>query len=324
MSLKKVVACIKKHKYFLITTHTSPEGDAVGSELAFARLLKKLGKIVTIVNEDDVPYEYGFLPGVSSIKKFSRNITGLRFDCLVFLDCSEAKRAGEVSRISTGKKIILNIDHHISNRKFGQLNWVEPYSSSASEMIYKLYKKMRIPLDRESAVSLYTGILTDTGSFRYSNTTSSTHQAVSELIKYGLDIPRIYKNIYENIPFGEIKLLNKVLSRMQREAKGKIIWFQIAQKILKNKALSFDLAEQVLSFARSVKDAEAVVLFRENPGVKGEIRVNFRSQGKVDVNKIASYFGGGGHKTASGCTIRGKISQVRKKVLSRIRENLEQ
>lgn len=323
MSLKKVVACVKKYNNFLITSHTNLEGDALGSELAFYKLLRKLGKRATIINEDDLPYGYDFLPGKNIIKKFKQNLKGIKFDCFAVLDCSDLKRTGEVYRLNIENKPILNIDHHISNQRFGDINWIEVSISSCSEMIYKLFKKLRLPLDRDAAIALYTGMLSDTGSFRYSNTTSFTHRAISELLKYNFNSPQIYKNIYENIPFEDAKLLTKILPNMRRDTGGKIVWFQLARNMLRNKRLSFDLSEHILSFGRAIKDVEVIVLFKENLGVKDEIRVNFRSQGKVDVNRVAAFFGGGGHKTASGATIHGKLKQVRKRVLVKIRETLK-
>lgn len=324
MSLRKVIAGIKNNRSFLITSHTNPEGDALGSELAFYRLLRKLRKKAIIVNEDNLPYGYDFLPDSSNIKKYKKNPKKYaKFDCFVVLDCSDLKRTGEVYRLNTDKKPIINIDHHISNQWFGDINWVEAGSSSCSEMIYKLHKKLRLSLDEETAICLYVGMLTDTGSFRYLNTTSFTHKAVSELLRYNLNIPLIYKNVYENIPFGDIKLLIRILPSIRRRLRGKIAWFEIERDMLKNRRLSFDLTEALLSFARAIKDVEVAVLFKENLGVKDEVRVNLRSQGKIDVNRIAHFFGGGGHKTASGATVRGKIDAVRKRVLRKIKESLE-
>lgn len=324
MSLKKAVACVKRNKKFLITSHTNLEGDALGSELAFYNLVKKLGKSAVVVNEDNLPYGYDFIPHKDKLIKYKDNLRGIKFDCFVVLDASDLTRTGEVYRLNLkAPKTVLNIDHHISNRWFGDINWVEPTAASCSEMIYKLYKAMHVPFDKDTALLLYTGIVTDTGSFRYSNTSSMTHKAASELLKFKLDVAQIYKSVYENIPFEEMKLLSRILPGMKREAGGRIIWFQIKQDILKNKKLSFDLSEQLLTFGRAIKDAEVVVLFKENLGAKNEIRINLRSQGKVDVNKIAQLFGGGGHKTASGATVKGStIDQVRRRVLAKIKENL--
>ena len=322
MSLKKAADCVKKHKNFLITTHTNSEGDALGSELAFYRLLKAIGKKAVIVNDDNAPYEYNFLPGIDKIKKFKEALKGIKFDCFVTLDCSSLTRCGQVHKLNHDSKTILNIDHHISNERFGDINWVDAHASSCSEMVYKIYKKLRIPLDKDIATSLYTGILTDTGSFHYPNTSGLTHKIVAQLLKYNLDIARIYKNAYENIPFSNMQLLTKILPAVKRQCKGRVVWFEIRRNMLKNQKLAFDLTENVLSFARAIKDVEVAVLFKENLGVKDEIRVNFRSQGKVDVNKIAAYFGGGGHKTASGATVKGRIDAVRRKVLAKIKEAL--
>jgi phosphoesterase RecJ-like protein len=323
MSIKKAVDCIKKHKSFLITTHTHLEGDALGSELAFYSLLKKLGKRAAIINQDGLPYGYDFLPSKNIAKRLhGSDSKKIKFDCFVALDCSDLSRTGEVYKLNSSQQTILNIDHHISNKRFGDVNWVKPNVSCCCEMIYGLYKSLRIGLDRETALFLYVGILTDTGSFRYSNTTSRTHQAASQLLKHHLDVPQIYKSIYKNIPIQDVRLLAKILTGVRLEAKGKMAWVQIRRQMFGKKKFSFDLSEEVLSFIRAIKDVEVCVLFKENLSLKDEIRVNFRSQGKVDVNRIASCFGGGGHKTASGATIRGDIKTVRKKVLAKIREAL--
>ena len=212
MSLRKAVECIKRNKHFLISSHTNLEGDALGSELAFYLLLKKLGKSAVIVNEDDVPYGYDFLPGKDIIRRYKDNMKVPDFDCFAVLDCSGLRRTGEVYRLNLkAKKPVLNIDHHISNERFGALNWVEPDASSCAEMVYKLYKKLGIPFDKDSATLLYTGLLADSGSFRYSNTTSFTHKAAAELLRYGLDVVYIYKKVYEEVPFEDMRLLTKIL-----------------------------------------------------------------------------------------------------------------
>jgi phosphoesterase RecJ-like protein len=322
MSLKKLVACIKRNRNFLITSHINLEGDALGSELAFYRLLKSMGKSATILNADGLPHEYDFLPNINKINRLGKKPKDIKFDCLVVLDCSDLGRCGGVSKLNSHRKPVLNIDHHISNKKFGDINWVDAHFSSTSEMVYRLYKELGLPLNREVATFLYVGILTDTGGFRYPNTTSLTHEIVSHLLKYSLDISQIYKKIYEDVSFEDMKLLSKMLSNIRRQANGKIAWLEIRRNMLKDRRIFFDLNDYILSFARAIKDVEVVVLFKEELKGKSEISVNLRSRGKVDVNRIASFFGGGGHRTASGCTIPGKIGAVRKKVLAKIRESL--
>ncbi len=321
MSMQKAVECIRNNESFLITTHTNPEGDAIGSELSLFRLLKALGKTVVAVNEDPLPYGFDFLPDVDRIRKFRKGREKFKFDVFVTVDCSDLRRPGEVYLLNTEHKPILNIDHHVSNERFGAVNWVKPEASCCAEMVYELYKKFRVPLDRDSALLIYVGILTDTGSFHYSNTTAFTHRAAAELIEHGLDITMIYKAMYESVPYQDMRLLAEIVPTMNRMLEGKIVWFRVAKDIVKrHKKISFDLSEHILSFGRSVKDAEVVLLFKENLGVENEIRINFRSQGAIDVNRIAGMFNGGGHKTAAGATVRGPLDNVIRTVLNKVRE----
>ena len=322
MSIKKVIDCIKKNKVFLITTHQNLEGDALGSEIAFYSLLRQLGKNATMVNQDPTPQEYRFLKGSRLIKRYRYDLR-YKFDVLVVLDCSDKLRCGSVADLVASGQPVINIDHHISNNKFGDINWILPNASSASEMVYQLYKNMRISIDNIAAEAIYVGILTDTGSFRYINTTSFTHRVVAELLKFNLNASRIYRNIYESIPFSDISLLPKILLTIDRYASGKIVTFKIRKRFLKNAKLYSFLSENVLSFGRSIRGSEVCVLFKEQQDKTGDIRVNLRSQGKVDVNRVAQFFGGGGHKTASGCTIKGNLESVKKRVIRKIREQLK-
>ncbi len=325
MSLKKIIEQIKKKNDFLITTHVNSEGDALGSELAFYRLIKALKKNAVMVIEDSLPYGYDFLPDAGKIIKYKTNLKGIEFDCFVTVDCSDLKRTGEVYKINTENKPVINIDHHVSNGGFGDFNWVEPRASSCCEMVYELYKKLNVKFDNETALLLYVGISTDTGSFRYSNTTSRTHKIAAELLKYDIDIPWVYNKVHGNLPYQNMELVAKMLNDMKRQYEGKIIWFQAKASLLKNnEPIYVDLTDHVMNFGRAIKGAEVVVLFKENLGVKNEVRVNFRSQGQVDVNKIAGFFGGGGHKTASGCTIHGNTDTIRRRVLKRIEVSLKE
>lgn len=314
--IKKVEEALRRNKSFLITTHVNLEGDALGSCLGLAYLIRKMGKDVVIVLEEEPGVRYSFLSGADKIRRYKANMEGIDFDCLALVDCSDLERCGNVYKLNTRNKPVINIDHHISNTNFGDINWVEPEASSASEMVYRLYKNLKVPLDKGIAMLLYTGILTDSGSFRYANTSAYTHYVAADLLKYGLDAHWIYNKLY-NIPYEHMRLLIKVVSGMRRSLSGRIIWFTVARGMLKQK-IDFDLGENVLSFGRAIKDAEAVVLFKENLGVKNEVRVNLRSQGEIDVNKIAAFFGGGGHKTAAGCTVKGSLEEVKRKVISKI------
>lgn len=322
MSLNEVCRNIKKYNNFLITAHTSPEGDALGSVLGFYNIVKRLGKQATIIIDDRLPYGYDFLPGIKSIRHLGKKLESIKFDCLVVLDCADLKRTGRVYKLNKNRQLILNIDHHVSNKIFGDVNWVDAQASSCSEMIYRLHKRLHLEIDKNTALVLYTGLMTDTGSFRYSNTASSTFSAAAELMKFGINVAQIYRYTYENITSQEAKLLLKFLSKIRFFGQRKIATFQIDSKLYKGKRVGLDLADQVLSFGRAIKGVQVVVLFKHNLGLKSQVRVNLRSQGKVDVNKVAAFFGGGGHKTAAGCTVLGSFSVVRRKIIAKINQQL--
>lgn len=322
MGENKICASLKKYNNFLITVHTSPEGDALGSELGFYSLIKKLGKKGTIINEDKLPYGYDFMPGSKFIRLLNKGSKNIGFDCFVVLDCADLKRTGRVYRLNKDNLPVLNIDHHISNSNFGDVNWVDPGASSCSEMVYRLFKKLRQPMDYATALVLYTGIMTDTGSFHYSNTSSFTLKCASELLKFGLNAAQVYRDTYENIPVSDVKLLLKLLPKIEFYCRGKAAVFQIKKELIRSKKPAIDLADVLLSFGRAIKGVEVVVLFKENLSNKNEVRVNLRSQGKVDVNEIASFFGGGGHRSASGCTLSGEIKKIVAKVIAKIQESL--
>jgi len=323
MSLNEICRSIKKHDNFLITAHISPEGDALGSQLGFYNLIKKLGKQAVMISDDQLPYGYDFLPGIKHIRRLGKEFKDIKFDCLVVLDCADLKRTGRVYQLNQDNYPVLNIDHHISNQIFGDVNWVNVQASSCSEMIYRLYKRLGLPLDEDTALVLYTGIMTDTGSFRYSNTASSTFSAAAELLKFGVNVPRVYRYAYESIPAPQAKLLLKFLSKIKFFGQGKIATFRINSKLIRTKMPGIDLADHVLSFGRAIKGVEVVVLFKDDLELKSQVRVNLRSQGRVDVNKIAAFFGGGGHKSAAGCTVKGGFLDVRRKVIARICQGLK-
>lgn len=323
MQLKKLAAALRKNKRFLITTHISMEPDALGSELALYFLLRRLGKEAIIVNDDKVIGEYAFLPGLRYVKRLDSRIKNIRFDCFAILDCSDLSRCGEVANLKANSRLTLNIDHHISNALFGNINWVEPGMSSASEMIYKLYKKMRVPINKDVALLLFSGIATDTGFFRYANTSSDTHKAAAELLGHGVNSSLVYRHVYEDVPFRDAIILAGELSKIKSDCQGRVVWSSIRKATVKRTSGEFDLGDHFLSFMRAIKGVEVAVLFKENFGRdRKEIKVNFRSQGKVDVNSIAKFFGGGGHRTASGATIAGSLDAVKKRVLAKIRGTL--
>ncbi|MBL7197848.1 MAG: bifunctional oligoribonuclease/PAP phosphatase NrnA [Candidatus Omnitrophica bacterium] len=297
----KIKYFLKKHKNFLISAHTSPEGDSLGAQLAFARVIRTIDKNCDIVNGDKSSREYAFLPGIANIRTRPRI---KKYDAAIILDCSDISRIGSVANFIDKNIPILNVDHHISNERFGDINLVNTDTSSTCEILYLLFKELNLRVDKFMAVCLYTGIVTDTGSFRYTNTSAMTHLVVSELLKWKIDVSGIFRNIYQNLNSSDLKLINSVLSNIKKDSTGKIAWVKIKQSLLKKYKPKIDLTDNILSFVRSIREVEACILFRERSGEEKNIRVNLRSRGKIDVNRIAQHFGGGGHRTASGITLR--------------------
>jgi len=320
MSIKKAIDILKIYGSFIITAHINPEGDSLGSQLALCHLLEKMGKKAVMINDHKVPGVYQFLPKSNLIR--SRLDKRLDYDVAIVLDCPTLDRIGKVKDILDKGKIVLNIDHHISNEKFGKINWVDPKASSCGEMIYNLFKEADCEIDKDSAINLYVAILTDTGSFKYSNTTSKTHRIVGELLDCGLDVSKIQESIYERRSMGEIKLLSAALSNLQVEGAGRIAYTWVTREMAKECGINIKGTEEFINFPRSLDNAEIALFFREEKD--GNIHVSFRSTSDADVNKIAAVFGGGGHTKASGCLIKGNMKEVREKVLSEVKKTIEE
>lgn len=318
--MEKIIRQIKKHKRFLITAHINPEGDSIGSQLAMKELLEKIGKRVAIVNNDPVPEHYKFL----SASRFIRNEPNKNFDfdAAIVLDCPTLKRIGRVNGLLTDDKIVINIDHHVSNEKFGDVRWVDPAASSAGEMIYMLFKRLGVKPSKDAALCMYIAILTDTGSFNYDNTTGRTHQIAGELLGYGIDPAAVSEDIYERRDIIDIKFLGLVLSTISVNKTGEVAFLEITKRMLKATHADAAKSEGFVNYARSINGVRVAVIFKEDLKKPGIINISFRSKGDVDVNKIASAFGGGGHIKASGCVVAGTLADIKKKVLLKIEEAL--
>lgn len=320
MSLRTIKTAIKKFDRFLISAHINPEGDSIGSQIAVASLLKRLGKNVAILNEGPVPHILQFMKGTEEILK--EMPASFDFEAAIVLDCPDLTRMGNVAGHITKGKTVINIDHHVSNENFGRYNWVDTGRSSVGEMVFELFKAFKLKVDYDDAVAMYVAIMTDTGSFKYTNTTARTHRVTAELIEAGVRPYDIYGRIYETSSLQDTSLLGEALQTLKVSDDGKIAWLWVTKEMLKKTKASLEGTEGIINFARSIEGSEIAILFRET-GTENRIKVSFRSKGNVDVNKLAGSFGGGGHATASGCTVFGKIEEVEKKVLDKAQEILE-
>ncbi len=313
-SIKTVLDVLRKAKSVLLTSHIRPEGDSIGSQLAMASFLKHIGKKVWIVNEDPVPFNYRFLPYWRTIK--NKLPQDANFDTLLVVDSSNLFRIGNVESYITGNIRVVNIDHHISNDNFG-IYWINPCASSTGEMIWELLKTVKFPITIKEVKYLYTAIITDTGGLRFVNTTERSFTTVAEMLKCGLKQDEVLSFIYEKNPFSKIKLLGLSLSTLSSTQDGKIVWFWVTQEMLKKSGACLEETEDFINQARSINSAKVAIFFGEE--TDGKTKISFRSKGRINVNKIAQKFGGGGHNAASGCTVKGNPQQVQEKVIEYVK-----
>jgi len=323
--MKEVIKAISKNNKFLVTAHINLEGDALGSQLAMKELLISMGKKAYILDSDAVPDHYKFLPKADEVSNDLDKIEP--FDAAVVLDCPTLKRTGRVSKvIKENAKVVINVDHHISNEKFGDINWVDPNASSAGEMVYRLYKETGAKLTKEVALSIYIAILTDTGSFNYDNTSSVTHEIAGELLGYGLDPALVSESVYERRSLEDIRLLALVLDTLKVNKDGNVAYLEVTRDMLNKTGADIAKSEGLINYARSIDKVKVAVLFKEDLKEKNRINISFRSKGNgetIDVNKIASVFGGGGHMRASGCVIMCSLEEAKKKVLAEAEKEIK-
>jgi len=277
--------------------------------------LKSLGKEVQILTQDPVPEVLAFLPGAQEI--VHRAPLDGRFDMAFALDCGDRARLGEEFNKVKGIGKIVNIDHHVSNGFFGDVNLVDPRASSAAEIIFDLVRILGAPFTREVAENIYTGLLTDTGSFHYSNTSPQTFAAARACVLAGVDPGEVSQKVYDTQPLPRLRLLPRVLDTLEFSEGGRVSSVIVTQQMLKEAGATVAMTEDFINFPRSVQGVEVALLFREVTPQK--YRVSMRSCGAVDVARIAGRFQGGGHPAASGCTVEGSLSEVQAKILEAVR-----
>lgn len=318
-SLAALCQALKKKDNFLLASHINPEGDAVGSILAMESLLRRLGKKTLIACEDPFPERLACLPS----KRWNRAKDvqpGRPFGALVVADCPTLERIGLVQKLLTPKTEIFNIDHHISNVRFGHYNYIQPSASAAGEVVYDIFKQFKMKLNQEEATALYVSISTDTGSFKYSNTTVKSHQIASELIQTGIDIEKINDALYATYSLEKIQLYSLLLGRVQRSSDGAIAWVGLTRADLKRTGATYEDTEGFIDFLKYIKEVHFSFFMSEMDGAqKGQVKVSFRSKGDYDVAQVAAHFGGGGHKKAAGCTINGALEEATEKILEQIK-----
>lgn len=318
MIYEQVIDAINKTSKVIVTSHVNPDGDNIGAALALCLALKKLGKEAVFVLDDNVPEVYRFLEGAKDVQK-PASFQHQGFDMVISVDCGDLDRLGSVKELIADKKLI-NIDHHISNTRFGSINLVEETAAATAEIIYRLIKSMGIFIDKEIARCIYTGIVTDTGQFQYSNTTEETHVIAAELIIAGVNPADLFNKIYQNNPKEKVLLIKEALKSLEFHFDDKVSIISMSKAQLDSITEDELDTEGVVNLARDIATVEVAVFLKEK--LSNVIRVSLRSKNKVDVCAIAQAFGGGGHTRASGCTIEGTMEQAKERILSAIQNEI--
>lgn len=312
--LKKISDFIKSGSSYLLVTHVHPDGDAVGSMLALQAVLKGMGKKVKSFCEDGVPSTFCFLEGAKEVLKDLNGNVVSSSDAVIFLDCGAIDRCGkDLLKSLTPSNFIINIDHHVQEKPFGNLFWVDTSISSTCEMIFKLLSFMNVNITVDVASCLYTGILTDTGSFQFSNTSRRVLEVAAMLTSYGADPHKIAEQIFESSPPQRLLLLGKVLETLRYLRDYTIATARLTRKMLQETGADAQDGEGFVNMLRQVGSVKVSVLFREDDN--GVIHVGLRSKGSVDVARFARKFGGGGHVNASACRIEGTMDIVENIIL---------
>ena len=313
-SVKDVADAINGLESFVISTHVSPEGDAIGSAVGLALALKKIGKKVSVLCFEPVPDFLHFLPGSDMVQR--GDSINEPYDALIVVDC-EPQRTGLKDLENAPVKKIINIDHHVTNPKTADVYWVSPEASAAGEMVYDVVLEMGIPIDLDIATNLYTCIFTDTGSFRYSNTDEEALAKSAKLLSYGVNTWEISENVYESKSFGRMKLLGLVLSTIETSDDGLLSWVTVKEEFYKQTGTSAEDTDGFINYPRAVKGVEVAVLFRE---AGDKVKISFRSKGRVDISGLAQSLGGGGHPNAAGAVISNDIAGTKADVLPKAKE----
>jgi phosphoesterase RecJ-like protein len=294
----EIADAIRTRQRFVIVSHVRPDGDAIGSQLAMTLALRALGKSVRAVSRDKPPAPMLVFPAVADIEVADRvDDPG---DAVIVMECGDLQRTG-IAGLERG--FVINIDHHLGNTNYGALNWFDVSAAACGEMVFEIIRALGVPLTADIATHIYVAILTDTGSFHYSNITPRTFDICRQCVEAGVSPPAVARSIFDSNNLGRLKLFGAVLSRMQLDATGRIATVYVDHDLAAECGGTYDDTEGLINLPLTVKEILAVVFFKENG--PDDWRISMRSKGEVDVNAIAKEFDGGGHKNASGCSAQG-------------------
>ncbi|MBI3540344.1 MAG: bifunctional oligoribonuclease/PAP phosphatase NrnA [Candidatus Eisenbacteria bacterium] len=313
---------IARHRRFLLTTHINPDGDGLGSETALALWLAQSGREARVLNDAVMPLNFTFLGRDVAYESYEPEVAERRFteaDAVIVLDTSNRQRVGRVAQHFDRHAIpIAVVDHHVSHAGFGQVNVIEPEKAATGEIIYDLIREGGGTITRTIAEALYVALMTDTGSFRYSNTDSHAHRMAAELLTHGLDPQRLHSDVHSHASAGRLRFFGEVLSALEMLEDGRLVVLEAAPEQFQRHGLVGADTDGLVDLPRTIGGVEVVALFSEvDPG---KVKVSLRSTGRVSIDQVASRLGGGGHVHAAGVLLRGTRAEVRERVLPALGE----
>lgn len=318
--MDEIINRIKKAQHLLVASHCDPDGDAIGSLLALGLTVSKLDKKVTIYNASPIPAVYRFLPSVEKIVRQIKNAA--TYDAVLILDCGHISRVGESYANFSQIPVIINIDHHITNTRFGTIQLIDPTACSTAEIVYRLIKALNAPIDKAIATSIYTGILTDTGSFRFSNTNQAAFEISQEMVQLGVEPYDVAQQVFGKYSLGRIKLLNLALDSIEISDNGKLSIMTLTNEMFAETGTQPEDVDGMINYARRIEDVKVAALIQEQTNGKKQrngmrnFHVSLRSDGSVDVAAIAGAFGGGGHSNAAGFQVEMTMAKLKSEIIT--------
>ena len=316
--IERIIEAIRESHTFCVAGHIRPDGDCVGSQLGLTLALKNEGKKVVCWNEDRNPQKYEFLDPDGIYQKPK---PGLHFDCVIAVDAASFERLGTVGRCVANRKLLINIDHHESNTRYGDLNWVSAREPSSGELLFRLLKIAKWPITNRIADCLFTAVSTDTGSFQYPSTRPGTYHVAGELVRRGANLAKICDEVYQSYPVSRARLLRHVYNNYRLTADDRIAYFWLRKADFARSGADSCGSEGLIDHIRAIAPVVVACVFEE---VEPDLtRISLRSKSeKVNVNEIAAQFGGGGHSAAAGARIPGKPLAVQRQVIAAVKKAL--
>jgi phosphoesterase RecJ-like protein len=314
--IRQIADAIRSRQRFVISSHSRPDGDSIGSQLAMAFAIRALGKDVTVVNFDPAAPALMAFSGVPDIV-IAPAVAG-DFDAAIVMECSDYARTGVTG---LDRFFTINIDHHPGNTGYGQINWFDPSAAACAEMVFDVVQALGVPMSTEIATHIYVAIMTDTGSFHFSSLSPRTFDICRQLLEAGVNPVRIARQLYDNSTVGRLKLCGAVMHTMRIDPTGRIAVLHLDQQMAGAAGATYDDTEGVINQPLTVKDVQAVIFFKQSEG--DHYRISLRSKGEVDIGAVAKEYGGGGHKNAAGCSATGPIDELRNILVDKVTRAIE-